>query len=375
MSPLPSTGSISLGQIGQEFGSGPGGIKIGQYRTAYSVDGIYSLPFDTGIPTGDVSISFNQFRGKQLNTVQIIAGPRAGIGKTIIRETISPSKQVAVGELLSVNSTVRSRAKNIVYVYNIDIGSSKDSEDRRTICALRTNTTSSWYGSNNFSSNGASIILNINSSTISGAGGNGGKGGDENEAGDAGENGTSALGLQVPVTTINLNSSKLLAGGGGGGGGGGSRETSRNERRAGGGGGGGGQGIPAGGGGGIRKRGEQSEGEEGQDGKKTRGGNGGGGSNNNEEARGGSGGGGGGVNPGEAGSGNGGESGKDGSEEGGGKGGDGNATGEENMGETVGGQGGSNGFSIVSNSGIAIPSINNNGSTFFGDTSAGGRVR
>jgi len=366
MPPLP-TGQISLGQIQNEFGSGSsGGTRIGQYRTAYLAGGIFSLPFDTGIPTGNVSIAFSQFRGKQLNTVQVINGG----GGTTNRYAINPNGQIAVGGLRGLNSFVRSTAKNIVYVYNINIGSSQ-SGDRR-VSALRTNTTGAWYGGNNYTGNGASITLNIVSSSIVGAGGNGGRGGTENTNGDNGNSGTSALGLQVPVSAINLSGSNLLAGGGGGGGGGGSREDSRRIRRAGGGGGGGGAGIPAGSGGGIRVSSNQSEGGNGSNGSTFTGGKGGGGSNNDGEARGGSGGGGGaGINGGQGGDSNGGDTGGTGNSSSGGKGGNGQASGSDNSGESDGESGGLCGFSIVTNSGIGIPGVSNSGSNFSGGTGAG----
>ena len=376
MPPLPATGQISLGQIQNEFGSGSsGGTRIGQYRTAYLAGELFSLPFDTGIPTGNVPIAFSQFRGKQLNTVQVINGD----GLTFYRYAIDPNAQIAVGGLRGLNSFVRSTAKNIVYVYNINIGSSQ-SGDRR-VSALRTNTTGVWYGVNNYTLNGASITLNIVSSSIVGSGGNGGQGGTESTNGNNGANGTSALGLQVPVSAINLFGSNLVAGGGGGGGGGGSREDSSRIRRAGGGGGGGGAGIPAGEGGGIRRSSSQSEGGTGSDGSALfpfAGGRGGGGSNNEGECRGGSGGGGGAVFVidgqvlgGLGGDSNGGDTGGTGNSSNGGNGGNGQASGAENSGESDGGSGGLNGFSIVSASGIGIPGVSNSASNFFGGTGAG----
>ncbi len=366
MPPLP-TGQISLGQIQNEFGSGSsGGTSIGQYRTAYFVPFVGFLPFDTGIPTGNVAISFSQFRGKRLNTVQTIYGG----GGTLQRYVINPDGQTAVGGLRGVNSFVRSTAKNIVYVIAINIISSK-SGDRR-VSALRTNTTGVWYGGNNYIANGASITLNIVSSTIVGAGGNGGQGGDDGTNGNNGSSGTSALGLQVPINSINLNSSNLVAGGGGGGGGGGSREDSRQIRRAGGGGGGGGAGIPAGSGGDIRGSSSQSEGGTGNNGSTFSGGKGGGGSNNDDECRGGSGGGGGaGTSGGQGGDSNGGDTGGTGNSSNGGAGGNGQASGSDNSGESDGGSGGLCGFSIVSSSGIGIPTPTNIASNFAGGTGAG----
>ena len=367
MPPLPATGQISLGQIQNEFGSGSsGGTRIGQYRTAYIAGGLFVLPFDTGIPTGNVPIAFSQFRGKQLNTVQVINGG----GGTTVRYAINPNGQIAVGGLRGLNSFVRSTAKNIVYVHNYTIGSSQ-SGDRR-VSALRTNTTGVWYGGNNYIANGASITLNIVSSSIVGSGGNGGQGGTENTNGNNGANGTSALGLQVPVSAINLNSSNLVAGGGGGGGGGGSREDSAQIRRAGGGGGGGGAGIPAGSGGDIRRSDSQAEGGIGSNGSTFAGGRGGRGSNNDGECRGGSGGGGGaGISGAQGGDSNGGDGGGTGNSSSGGAGGEGQASGADNSGESDGGSGGLCGFSIVSDGGIGIPGVSNIASNFVGGTGAG----
>lgn len=372
MPPLP-TGQISLGQIQNEFGTGSsGGTSIGQYRTAYLAGGVFSLPFDTGIPTGNVQIKFSDFQGKRLNTVQVINGN----GGSTTRVTIAPSNQVAVGGLKSpINSTlIRSAAKNIVYVYNISIGSIK-STDRR-YSALRTNTTNSWYGGNNYIANGGSITLNITGcNAIAGSGGNGGKGRDEETNGENGTSGTSALGLQVPVNAINVSYSNLFNGGGGGAGGGGSREDSAQIRRAGGGGGGGGAGIPAGSGGGITVKSEQSEGGTGSNGTTFVGGKGGHGSNNDEECRGGSGGGGGAgqfnSSGGQGGNSNGGDTGGTGNTAKGGNGGNGQATGAENSGESDGGTGAVGGWAIVSASGISIPTPNNIGSNISGPLGPG----
>lgn len=88
---------------------------------------------------------------------------------------------------------------------------------------------------------------------IVGSGGNGGGGG--GTAGGGGGNGTSALGIDYPITIVNRGTIRAGGGGGGGGGGGSGRARFRrgfgfgfSQATAYGGGGGGGSGWPAGGG-------------------------------------------------------------------------------------------------------------------------------
>ena len=378
--PLPSSpNSISANQISQEFGKNSP-FKLGDYRNTTSIGGI-NWPFDENIPTSG-EIKFSDFHGKQLNIVALVDGVNGNRKKITSVATFN-----IVGELkTSTNSSVRSKSKNIVYIINSTIGSSKSN---RNHVALKTGTASDWYGG---SPNGGKIIIRVGEEAfISGAGGNASNGTRyENDASNGGV-GSSGLGLEVAVESISVTEDGTIrAGGGGGAGGGGAREDSLTTRRAGGGGGGGGSGIPAG----LGALGDKPEADEdesggtggasmglpGGDGEATTGGDGGDGGNNDSEARGGGGGGGGSpTNPGEkggsrndadGGGSDSGRNGEDGETTRGGNGG--NGEGDKNL-EADGGNGGANGYSIISNSGISINIISGS-SKVKGSTNPGGGV-
>lgn len=358
----PSDGSnipITASQIINEFGNPPenGNIfKLKDYRKLTSIGG-RNWPIDDNFPTGESSVKFSDFYGKQHNLVAVLSGGE------IMRQTASEHFQdIKSTAYRSTNVLVRRTSKIIIYVIR-RIGSIKTN---RNSCALRTGTETNWYG---FSQTSAKFVIRIgNGGALYGAGGDGGTGGTEETDGDDGQFGTSALGLQVNVESVIIDAGGIIqAGGGGGAGGGGSREDSDTVRRAGGGGGGGGAGLPDGDGGDIRKKDRQAEGESGSNGSLNSGGNGGNGGNNDDEARGGGGGGGGSFSE----DGEGGEGGDNsndtdgsngsGSNGTGGNGGNGKITGGDGAGESSGGQGGSAGYAITRNSGLSAPNIVING--------------
>jgi hypothetical protein len=363
--PLPSSGSISASEIKNEFGTNNSPqIRIGQYRDA-TTHGGKQWPFDVDIPIGTGSndttttIKFSDFRGKQLNTITVIDGSDEN------RVTAAKEDKEVVGGLKSSTSkSVRAKARNIIYVVNKTIGSEKGSRNK---CALRTGTSSDWYGTSEQKSPKINIELG-EGAKLYGAGGNGGRGGDDSGgtsevSGNPGQSGTSALGIEVATESIVVNSgANIIAGGGGGGGGGGAKND---EFRRAGSGGGGGSGIPAGNGG---DDGEGKGGFNGGNGSATESGNGGDGdikaSNGGGVAGGGGGGGGfdgeGGEAQTKSGSDNQDDSqatdggdGTSGSSGQGGNGGDGNAEGG-NQKEGVGGAGGTNGYAITSSGNLAI---------------------
>lgn len=360
----PSDGSnipITASQIINEFGNPPenGNIfKLKDYRKLTSIGG-RNWPIDDNFPTGESSVKFSDFYGKQHNLVAVLSGGE------ITRQTASEHFQdIKSTAYRSTNFLVRRTSKIIIYVIR-RIGSEKSQTKNK--CALRTGTETNWYGSSQTS---AKFVIRIgNGGALYGAGGDGGQGGDEDTDGNHGNSGTSALGIQVNVESVIIDAGGIIqAGAGGGAGGGGSREDSDTVRRAGGGGGGGGAGLPAGNGGGIRKKSSQSEGESGSNGSLNSGGDGGNGGNNDNEARGGGGGGGGSFSGDGGQGGEGGDNSNDtdgnggsGSNGSGGNGGDGKITGGDGAGESSGGDGGSAGYAITRDSGIALPDIVING--------------
>ena len=355
MSPLPSNPNrISAKNIKNEFGQNGSTWNISDYRRSINRGGV-NWPVDDGIPTSG-TIRFSDFHSKQHNIIVLMSG---GTG---YRETILGNKSsIDSTAYRGTGSGVRKTSKNIVYIIKT-IGSAKS--NNRNTCALRTGNKNNWYGGN---PNSGKVIIRLgNGGKLYGAGGDGGRGGKYNEEGGRGGNGTSALGLEVNVESVTVDSGAVIVGGsGGGGGGGGSKETSAKSRKAGGGGGGGGAGLPSGSGGGGRRgnrRGE-ADGKDGSNGSTNNGGNGGMGSDNDEEATGGGGGGGGALN-GNVGEGgpkrpeSGGRAGEDGQTNGkGGGGGRGRCTGGECKGETESDGGGDPGFAITRGSGISQPSL------------------
>ena len=282
---LQNSGSISFGQIKNEFGM-PSGKNLGAYRVSYSNTGeggsLSGLPLDDGVPQSG-EIKFSDFYGKRMNTV--VDCYRGGTQTTAsARDKYNNfSRTVVIGEFRSPKSSP-SNEKIIVNVNKTFQGPS-GSDDRKK-CSLRTGV----FG------NGIIFRIDIGSNgKIVGAGGDGGKGGSIGD-GEDGKNGTSGLGLEQQSedgTVVIANSGLISAGYGGGGGGGGGHDHDAGKgggrrRKASGGGGGGGAGLPAGEGG---KGGtEGKNGENGGDGGLNSAGEGGEGGNNDNEAVGGEGG-------------------------------------------------------------------------------------
>lgn len=357
---LPSSpNQISASQIKSEFGKKPNSDwKIGDYRKTITRGGV-AWPVDNGIPTSG-TIKFSDFHGKQHNIVIVLSGGQTNRDKILDDRTSIDSTGYR-----GHKSSIRKVSKNIVYIIRT-IGSEKGTA--RNKCALQTGTKQKWFGGN---PNGGKILIKLGSGgKLYGAGGDGGQGGHEEQDGFDGQNGTSALGLEVNVESIELigNNTRIQAGGGGGAGGGGAREDSGgNVRRAGGGGGGGGAGLPAGDGGAkTDKDDNMDKGDKGEGGELNNGGAGGDGGENDDEAHGGGGGGGGapGGNAGEGGTGgsggdtNGFDGSTDTNNDDSGKGGNaGDGDDEDGEGESNGGNGGKGGYAITRDNGISSPTL------------------
>ena len=208
-----SQSNLSFSEIESEFGRSPN-RSIGDYRRSISKGG-QTWPLDDGIPTSG-TISFSSFLGKQHNIIIVLNG-----GQTARDKILSDKSSIDSTGYRGTNSSIRRTSKNIVYI-NRTIGSAQGSRKK---CALRTQDKNRWFGGN---PNGGKIFIRIGSSGgLYGAGGDGGQGGTEETKGDNGENGTSALGLEVNVDSIFIESGgRIQAGGGGGAGGGGAREDS-----------------------------------------------------------------------------------------------------------------------------------------------------
>jgi hypothetical protein len=242
--PIKSSGSsLSFSEISNEFGIPPG-KNLGAYRVSQNVGTLTNLPLDTGVPQSG-QIKFSDFYSKKMNVVVNYTGipdltDRSSTVQLNARSAYD-SNNVPV-EVVGGFRTKPSSPDNIkVFInYNTRIGSSKNG---REYTAIRTGT---W---------GTNTVVQVElgpSSQIYGAGGDGGTA----RAG-GGSRGTSAIGIDYPVTVINRG--YIQSGGGGGGAGGETSFTSRfgpwysRRRRAStnaGSGGSGGAGYPSGVGGG-----------------------------------------------------------------------------------------------------------------------------
>ena len=211
--PIRSSGSdFKFSEITNEFGL-PSGRNLGAYRVSQNVGTLTSLPLDTGVPQSG-QIKFSDFYGKKLNVVVNYTGissdgvDRSGTVQLNARSAYN-STNVPV-EVIGGFRTKPASPDNIkVFInYNTLIGSSKDG---REYTAIRTGT----WGTN------TEVQIEIGAgATITGAGGDGGTA----RAG-TGSRGTSAIGIDYPVTLINRG--YIQSGGGGGGAGGESSFTQR----------------------------------------------------------------------------------------------------------------------------------------------------
>jgi len=196
---LPSsTNSISAGQIRDEFGASGenNSVSLGNYRKSVSV-GVYSnLPLDDGIPQGTAAIGFGNFRGKSLNVVlDLGTGTEYRVNLKTKYDNSTPT--MIGGYAIKPTNT---SGKKILISINKSIGSDKAATSN---VALRTG---SW-------NSGTMLFVRIGTSgEIIGAGGDGGGGG-----GYGGGNGTSAFGIDYPVTIENYGLISCGFGGGGGG--------------------------------------------------------------------------------------------------------------------------------------------------------------
>jgi len=237
-----SGSSLSYTEIAAEFGS-PTGKNLGAYRVSQTV-GTLTLPLDTGIPSSG-TIRFSDFYSKKLNVVLNCTG-MGDLETRVNARSLYDSPTSRGGVSISVIGGFKSAPNNTstskVHINtNTRIGSAQGNS---RIVAFRTG---SWQS-------GTDLRLeNGTNGLIVGSGGNGGGGG--GTAGGGGGNGTSALGIDYPITIVNRGTIRAGGGGGGGGGGGSGRARFRrgfgfgfSQATAYGGGGGGGSGWPAGGG-------------------------------------------------------------------------------------------------------------------------------
>ena len=196
---LQSSGTISFGNIANEFGLPPG-RNFGAYRVNQSIGSLGNLPLSTGVPQSG-PISFSNFYNKSLNMV--VDYFTSGDGNIIggdARRRYNAGRVVVVGGFRSRPSST-SNTKVIIHLNDRTAGSSKGN---RNSVALKTG---NWDSGTNLQ-----MVIGP-AGAIYGAGGDGGGG----NGGNGGQ-GTSALGIQYPVALTNQGT--IVAGRGGGGGGG-----------------------------------------------------------------------------------------------------------------------------------------------------------
>ena len=303
---LPSSGSLRMAQIANEFGYTQGSAtKLGDYQ--HVVGGgnfpqqIGGLNFATidGSPntgTGSIpvsgSIRFSNFRGTRLQQVVNFWSSGAGGFRLNAKSRYNTNGMVGSNNQVAVVGGYRTRPSSssgtAVHIHvNQAIGSERFDEHH---CALRTG---SWESDTN-------LFVQVGSSgRVQGAGGFGGNGANGATGGSQGGTGTNGLGVEYSPTTVNIVGGGLISGGfGGGGGGGGAHDHDhKSERTASGSGGGGGAGLPVGQGGtGPNNGTNANNGSAATNGELA--GEGGGGTNNGGEAYGGTGGDGGSPNEG-----------------------------------------------------------------------------
>jgi hypothetical protein len=197
------TGTIKASDIRNEFGAtsgdqNTGPVSLGAYRVSWYA-GVYSqLPLDNGIPQGTAAIGFGNFRGKSLNVILDLGTDTEY--RVNLKTKYDNSTPTVIGGYKS-KPTNTSGKKILISIDNKSIGSDKAATNN---VALRTG---SW-------DSGTMLFVRIGTSgEIIGAGGDGGGGGGANNGG----NGTSAFGIDYPVTIENYGSISCGFGGGGGG--------------------------------------------------------------------------------------------------------------------------------------------------------------
>ena len=287
---LPSSGSISMSQIANEFGyTDSPRTKLGDYRTtngqgnfpvSFGALSFSSIDGGGSVATGNNQIAMSQFRGTRLQQVVNFYGGGKGGFRLNAKSRYNTNNSGDIDVVGNYRTRPSNSSGTKVHIHvNQAIGSERFDQDH---CALKTG---SWDGS-------TTLQVDVGGSgRIQGAGGFGGNGANGATNGSQGGAGTSGLGVEYSPTQVNIASGGIISGGfGGGGGGGGAHDHDhKSERTASGSGGGGGAGLPVGQGGTGPNNGTNgNEGQAAPNGELA--GEGGGGTNNDGEAYGGFGG-------------------------------------------------------------------------------------
>ena len=255
---LPSSGSLRMAQIANEFGYTQGSAtKIGDYQHVVGggnfpqqIGGLNFATIDGSPNTGTGSIPtsgpirMSNFRGTRLQQVVNFWSSGSGGFRLNAKNRYNNNGMIGGNNQVAVVGGYRGRPSSssgtAVHIHvNQAIGSERFDQDH---CALRTG---SWESNTN-------LFVQVGSSgRIQGAGGFGGNGANGATNGSQGGAGTSGLGIEYSPTTVNIASGGVISAGfGGGGGGGGAHDHDhKSERTASGSGGGGGAGLPVGQGG------------------------------------------------------------------------------------------------------------------------------
>ena len=255
---LPSSGSLRMAQIANEFGYTQGSAtKIGDYQHVVGggnfpqqIGGLNFATIDGSPNTGTGSvptsgpIRMSNFRGTRLQQVVNFWSSGSGGFRLNAKNRYNNNGMIGGNNQVAVVGGYRGRPSSssgtAVHIHvNQAIGSERFDQDH---CALRTG---SWESNTN-------LFVQVGSSgRIQGAGGFGGNGANGATNGNQGGAGTSGLGIEYSPTTVNIASGGVISAGfGGGGGGGGAHDHDhKSERTASGSGGGGGAGLPVGQGG------------------------------------------------------------------------------------------------------------------------------
>lgn len=250
---LPSSGSLRMAQIANEFGYTQGSAtKIGDYQHVVGggnfpqqIGGLNFATIDGSPNTGTGSvptsgpIRMSNFRGTQLQQVVNFWSSGAGGFRLVAKDRYNANGMIGGNNMVAVVGGYKGRPSNssgtAVHIHvNQTIGSEANDPDH---CALRTG---GWDG-------GTNLFVQVGSSgLIAGAGGRGGNGSTNAGGGGAAGFGSSGLGIQYSGTHVN-NLGVISCGFGGGGGGAGAFDYDhKNWRHASGGAGGGGAGVPLG---------------------------------------------------------------------------------------------------------------------------------
>ena len=255
---LPSSGSLRMAQIANEFGYTQGSAtKIGDYQHVVGggnfpqqIGGLNFATIDGSPNTGTGSvptsgpIRMSNFRGTRLQQVVNFWSSGSGGFRLNAKNRYNNNGMIGGNNQVAVVGGYRGRPSSssgtAVHIHvNQAIGSERFDQDH---CALRTG---SWDANTDL------FVQVGGSGRIQGAGGFGGNGANGAGDGNPGGAGTSGLGVEYSPTTVNIASGGIISAGfGGGGGGGGAHDHDhKSERTASGSGGGGGAGLPVGQGG------------------------------------------------------------------------------------------------------------------------------